>query len=158
MEIPWKSTLLVCYKSNIFWTPQVNQFDIRKLLISVYYRFILLDKIIFYGYWKALPSGISLMLHIALTLFLLCNGIHCTIFNCYINNHNSVLLYMFFLYCLSGWNYIFPWFIIVGENILRPGIYSIFGLYSSSISLHINTLSVLNFFTCWIFGQYIFLI
>ena len=61
---------------------------------------------VFCGYWKTLPSGSSLMLHITLTLFPLCNGICCSISNYYLNNSNSVLHYMCLYYVLSGWNYI----------------------------------------------------
>ena len=68
-ELLWKFTLLIRYKLNIFRPPRVNQFDIRTLLFGCYARFIPLDKMVFYGYWKALPSGSSSMLHIALTLF-----------------------------------------------------------------------------------------
>ena len=80
LELLWKFTLLVCYKLNIFWPPRVNQFDILVLLFGGYARFIPLDKIVFYGYWKSLPSGSSSMLHIDLTLFMLCNGVCCSLF------------------------------------------------------------------------------
>ena len=59
----------------------MNQFDIRALLFGDYDRFIPLDKMVFYGYWKALPSGSSLMLHIALTFFTLCSGICYSLFS-----------------------------------------------------------------------------
>ena len=59
----------------------MNQFDICSLLFGGYARFIPLDKLIFYGYWKALPSGSSLMSHIASTLFPLFNGIFCSLSN-----------------------------------------------------------------------------
>ena len=49
LELLWKSTLLVCYKLNIFRPPQVNHFDIRALLFGGYARFILLDRMVFYG-------------------------------------------------------------------------------------------------------------
>ena len=62
-EILWKSNLLVRYKLDIFPPLQVNNFDISALLFGVYSRFIPLDKIFFYGYWKALPSGSSLGLY-----------------------------------------------------------------------------------------------
>ena len=75
LELLWKFTLLVCYKLNRFRPPRVNQFDIRALLFSSYARFIPLDKMVFYGYWKDMPSGSSLMLHIALIFFPLCNGL-----------------------------------------------------------------------------------
>ena len=60
----------------------MNQFDILGLLFGGYARFIQLDKIVFYGYWKSLTSGSLLMLHIALTLFPLYNGLGCSLFNC----------------------------------------------------------------------------
>ena len=80
-ELLWKFTLLLRYKLNRFRPPWVNQFDIRALLFGGYARFIPLDKMVFYGYWKALPSRSSSMLHIDLTLFLLCSGICCSLFN-----------------------------------------------------------------------------
>ena len=64
LELLWKLTLLVCYKLNILRPPRVNKFDIRALLFGGNARFIPLDKMVFYGYWKALPSGSSLMLNI----------------------------------------------------------------------------------------------
>ena len=108
-ELLWKSTLLIRYKLNSFHPPMVNQFDIRALLFGCYARFIPLDKTVFYGYWKTLPSSSFLVLHIALTLFPLCNGLCCSLSNYYFNNYNSVLHYVCFYYFLSGWNYIiFP--------------------------------------------------
>ena len=56
--------------------------------------------------FEALPSGSSLILHIALTLFPLCNGLCCSHSNYYLNDSNSVLCYVCFYYCLSGRNYI----------------------------------------------------
>ena len=103
-ELPWNSILLVRYKLNIFRPPRVNQFNILALLFGGYPRFISLDKMVFYCYWKALSSGSSLMLHIDLTLFPLCNGLCCSLSNYYLNNSNSVLRYVCFYYCLSGWN------------------------------------------------------
>ena len=50
-ELPWKSTVLVRYKLNIFRTPRVNQFDIRALLFGGYTRFIPLDK------WSYMDNG-----------------------------------------------------------------------------------------------------
>ena len=57
LELLWKYTLLIRYKLNRFRPPWVNQFDIRVLLFGGYARLIPLDKMVFYGYWKALPSG-----------------------------------------------------------------------------------------------------
>ena len=101
-ELLWKPTLLVCYKLNRFQPPQVNQFDTRALLFGGYARFIPLDKMILYGYREILLSGSSSMLHIALTLFPLFNGLCCSLYNYYRNNSNIVLRYMCFYYCLSG--------------------------------------------------------
>ena len=56
MEVHFTRTLQVKYIP-----PGVNQFDIRAPLFGGYARFILLDNMVFYGYWKALPSGSSLM-------------------------------------------------------------------------------------------------
>ena len=103
-ELLWKFTLIVRYKLGIFRPPRVNQLDICGLLFRGYARFIPLDKMVSYGYWKTLPSGSSLMLHIALRLFPLYNGICCRLFNYYPNNHNIVLCYMCFYYWLSGLN------------------------------------------------------
>ena len=105
-ELLWKLNLLVCYKLNRFRPPRVNQFAIRALLLGGYSSFIPLDKMFFYGYWKALPSGSLLMLHIALTLFTWCNGLCCNFSNYYLNNYNIILHYVCFYHCLSGWNYI----------------------------------------------------
>ena len=52
LELLRKPTLLVCYKLNRFHPLQVNQFDIHALLFGGYSRFITLDKIVFYGYWR----------------------------------------------------------------------------------------------------------
>ena len=98
LELLWRFTLLVHYKLNIFQTPQLNQFDILALLFGGYARLIPLDKMVFYGYWKALPYGSLSMLYIALTLFPLCHGLCCSLSNYYINNYNSVLRYMCFYY------------------------------------------------------------
>ena len=103
-ELLWKFTLIVRYKLRIFRPPRVNQFDIYAMLFWGYSRFTPLDKMLFYGYWKTLPSGSSLMLHIALRLFLLYNGLCCSLYNYYLNSYNIVLCYMCFDYCLSGWN------------------------------------------------------
>ena len=65
LELLKKFTLLEPYKLNIFRPPRVNQFDICALLFRGYARFILLDKMVFYSYWKALSSISFLMLHIA---------------------------------------------------------------------------------------------
>ena len=97
-ELLRKSTLLIRYKLNILRPPQMNQFDICALLFGGYKRFIPLDKIVFYGFWKALPSGSSSMLHIALILFPLCNGLYCSLSNYYLNNYNIVLCYVSFYY------------------------------------------------------------
>ena len=51
-EFLWKYTLLVYYKLNIFRPLQVSQFDIHALLFWGYARFIPLDKMILYRYWK----------------------------------------------------------------------------------------------------------
>ena len=45
-ELLWKFTLLACYKLIIFRPPQVNQFDIRALLLVSYARLIPLDKMV----------------------------------------------------------------------------------------------------------------
>ena len=74
MERSFQVTVEV-YKLNIFRPPRVNQFYIHALLFGGYARFVPLDKISFYGYWKTLPSSSSPMLHIAWNFFLLCNGI-----------------------------------------------------------------------------------
>ena len=47
LELPWKSTLLVFCKLNIFWHPQVNQFDIIALIFGGYARFTPLDKMVY---------------------------------------------------------------------------------------------------------------
>ena len=75
----------------------MNQFDIRALLFGGYAKFIPLDKMVFYCYWKSLPSGSSLMLHIALTLFLLCNGLCCSIYN----DPLRIILMEFYITCVS---------------------------------------------------------
>ena len=85
LELLWKFTLLVSYKLNICWTPRVNQFDIRALSFGGYDRFIPLDKIVFYGYWKTLPPSSLSMLHLNLTLFPLCNGHGCSLYYFYFN-------------------------------------------------------------------------
>ena len=105
-ELLWKFTLLVRYKLNISRPPRANQFDISALLFVSYSRFIPLDKMVFYGYRKTLPSRILSMLNLAFTLFTLCNGLYCSLYNYYLNNSNSVLCYVCFYYCLSGQNYI----------------------------------------------------
>ena len=64
-KLLWKFTLLVRYKFNRFWPPRVNQFENFALLFGGYARFIPLDKMVSYGYWKTLTSGSSLMLNIA---------------------------------------------------------------------------------------------
>ena len=71
-------------------------FDTCALLFGGYARFIPLDKMVFYGYWKAISSGGLLTLHIALTLFPFFNRLCCSIFNYYVNNFNSVLQYVCF--------------------------------------------------------------
>ena len=106
LELLCKSTLLVRYKLNLLQPQLVNQFGFFALLFGGYDRFIPLDKMVFCGYWKALPSRSLLMLHIALTLFLLCNGLCCSLSNYYLNNSNIVLCYVCFYYCLSFQNYI----------------------------------------------------
>ena len=68
LEVLWNFTLIVHYQLNRFQPSRVNQFDIRALLFGGYARFIPLDKMVFHGYWRALTSGISLMLHTVLTL------------------------------------------------------------------------------------------
>ena len=105
-ELLWKFTLLVSYKLNRFRPPRLNQFDIRALLYGGWPRFITLDKMVFYGYWKTLPSGSFPMLHISLTLFPLCNGLCCSLSDYYINYYNSVIPYVCFYFCFSVWNYI----------------------------------------------------
>ena len=68
MEVYFTGTL------QFKWIPASvgDQFDIRALLLGGYSRFIPLDKRVFYSYWKSLPSGSFLMLHITLTFFPLC--------------------------------------------------------------------------------------
>ena len=80
-ELLWKFTLLVRYKLNIFRPPRVKQFDICALLFVGDVRFKPLYEMVFYGYWKALPSGSLSMLHVSLTLFPLCIGFCCSLFN-----------------------------------------------------------------------------
>ena len=53
-----------------------------------------------------LPYGSSYMSQLALALFLLCNGLCCSLPNDYWNNYNIVLRYACFYHYLSGWNYI----------------------------------------------------
>ena len=106
MELLLKFTLLIHYKLSRFRTPQVNKFDIRALLFGSYARFVPLDKMVFYGYWKTLPSGSYLMLHIDFLLFSLCNGLCCSLSNYYLNNYNNVLHYVCFHFCFRVWNYI----------------------------------------------------
>ena len=48
LDLPRKSTLLVCYKLNILRPPQGNKFDICALLFGGYDRFIPLDKMVLY--------------------------------------------------------------------------------------------------------------
>ena len=78
-ELLWKFTLLVRYKLNIFRRPRVNQSDIRALLFLGYARLIPLDKMVFYGSWKALPSVSFSMFNIASILFPLCSGLSCSL-------------------------------------------------------------------------------
>ena len=106
LDLLWKYSLLLCYKLNIFRRPWVNQFNVCALLFRGYIMFIPLDKMVFYGYWKDLNSGSSSMLHIALNLCPLYYGLYFSLSNYYLNNYNSVLWFMRFYYCLSGWNYI----------------------------------------------------
>ena len=106
LELLWKFYSLVHYKLNRFLPPQVKQFDICALLFGGYDRFVPLNKMVFYGYWKTLPSSSLSMLYIALTLFSLCNVLCCSLYQYYLNNSNIVYRYVCFYYCLSGWNYI----------------------------------------------------
>ena len=46
LELLWKNTLLVRYRSNRFRPPQVNQFYIRAQLFGGYTRFIPLFKVV----------------------------------------------------------------------------------------------------------------
>ena len=46
-ELLWKASLLVQYKINVFWPPNVNQFDIYVQLFSGYARLIPLDKMVY---------------------------------------------------------------------------------------------------------------
>ena len=96
LELLRKSTLLVDYRLNFFWPPRVKQFDIRALLFGGYARFIPLDKMVFYGYWKALPYVSSWILHIALTFFLLCSVLCCSLSNYCINSYNINLFCLCF--------------------------------------------------------------
>ena len=106
LELLSNFSSLVHYNLNRFRSPWVKQFDILALLFGGYARFIPLNKMVFYGYFKTLPSSSSSMLYIALTLFPLCNVLCCSIYHYYLNNSNIVLRYVCFYYCLSGWNYI----------------------------------------------------
>ena len=98
LKLLWKYTLILRYKLNLFQPPRVNHFDICALLLGGYARFKPLDKMVFYGYRKTLPSGSSPMLHIYLILFLLCYGLCCCLSNYYLNNYNSVLRYVCLYY------------------------------------------------------------
>ena len=96
-ELQWKYNLLVHYKLNIFRPLLVNYFDIHALLSGSYARFIPLDKMVFYGYWKYLSSVRFLMLHIDLTFFPLCSEICCSLFNYPL----GIILIMFTATCVS---------------------------------------------------------
>ena len=52
LELLRNSSLLIHYKFNRFRPPQLNQFDICALLFGGYARFLILDKIVLYRYWK----------------------------------------------------------------------------------------------------------
>ena len=87
----------------------MNQFDIRALLFGVYARFIPVDKMVFYGHWKALPFVSLLMLNIALTLFQFCRGLCCSLFN----YPFRIILIEFYATCV-------PNIALVAETILFP--------------------------------------
>ena len=58
LELLWKSTLLVCYKLNIFCSAIMNHFDIHKLLIRPgSYRYIKWS----FMFGGNLPPGSSLV-------------------------------------------------------------------------------------------------
>ena len=102
LDLLWKFTLIVCYKLNIFRPPLVNQFYIHALLFGGYSRFIPLDNLVFNGYWKSLTSGSLSMLNLYLTLFPLCNGLCCSLFNYPLEMISiAPCRYICFNYCLS---------------------------------------------------------
>ena len=116
-ELLWKFTILVRYRLNIFSPPRVNQFDICALLFGSYARFIPLDKMVFYGYWKYLSSVRFLMLHIDLTFFPLCSEICCSLFNYPL----GIILIMFPATCVSiialvDETILLSWLLIVEEK------------------------------------------
>ena len=116
-ELLWKFTILVRYRLNIFSPPRVNHFDICALLFGSYARFIPLDKMVFYGYWKYLSSVRFLMLHIDLTFFPLCSEICCSLFNYPL----GIILIMFPATCVSiialvDETILLSWLLIVEEK------------------------------------------
>ena len=118
LELLCKFTLLVRYKLNIFRPLHMNHFDINALLFGGYYRFIPLDKMVFYGHCKYLLSVSFSMLHIDLTLFLLCNGLCCSIYNYPL----VIISIAFSTTCISiiylvAETILFTWLLIIGENI-----------------------------------------
>ena len=87
----------------------MNHFDIRALLFGSYARFVPLDKMFFCGSWEALPSGSLLTLHIAITLFPLCIGLCCSLYNCLLR----IIIIAFSATCVSI-------IALVAETILFP--------------------------------------
>ena len=75
----------------------MNQFDIRALLFRGYASFIPLDKMVFNGYRKALPSDSYSMLHIDVTLFPFCNELYCI----HSNYPLAIILIAFSTTCVS---------------------------------------------------------
>ena len=133
-ELLWKFTLFIRYKLSIFRPPWVNQFDICELLLGGYYSFISLNKMVFYGYCKALPSDSWSMLHIALTLFPFCSGLCCSIFNYPLR----IIIVALSATCVDIISLVadpilFSWLLISGD------------FFNSSISIYCNMRSVLNF-------------
>ena len=96
LELLRKFNLLLLYKLNSLRPPWVNQFDIHAVFFGGYARFIPLYKMIFCGYWKALPSDSLLMLHIDLTFFPFCNGLCCSLYNYPL----GIILIAFFTTCV----------------------------------------------------------
>ena len=65
LELLWKPTLIIRYKLNRFWYPQVNQFDICALFVWTLHQ---VHTVIFKWYFMVggdLPSGSSPMSEIA---------------------------------------------------------------------------------------------
>ena len=100
LELLQKSTLLVRYKLIKSGQHRLNQFDIRALLFGVYARFLLLYKMFQCGQWKpAFRQLINVTVSwLALTLFLLSNGILLQYFQLSSqNSYNIALMLRVFL-------------------------------------------------------------